>query len=169
MIYKYLYGSKMLKLDNCRDEDWLTFIDAKPSKSRARGERSLPFYKAIIKNFVEGKNALADPYKSLYMYQISVGFHEDAEYPFNGFNILEHKAVWIECLKSYMNDEGVEQKAIKSDILPKTFYHILYQYNMIVEDTHWISDEARVNVQKIHDLEMPASYFYELKVLINSL
>jgi hypothetical protein len=25
MEYKYLFGSKMLKLNNNRDEDWLTF------------------------------------------------------------------------------------------------------------------------------------------------
>jgi hypothetical protein len=40
---------------------------------------------------------------------------------------------------------------------------------MIKENTHQISDEAKINVQKIHDLEMPSSYFYELKDLINSL
>jgi hypothetical protein len=40
---------------------------------------------------------------------------------------------------------------------------------MIKENTHQISDEAKINVQKIHDLEMPSSYFYELRELINSL
>ena len=169
MNNSYLYGSKMLKLNNCRDEDWLVFIDEKPSKSMAQGERSLPFYKRINTNFIEGRNAPADPFKALYIYQLSTGFHEDTDYPFNDFNILEHKAVWIECLKSFMNDEAIEQLAIKTDILHKIFYHILYQYNMIVEDVHFISDEAKVNVQKIHDLEMPSSYFYELRELINGL
>jgi hypothetical protein len=55
------------------------------------------------------------------------------------------------------------------DILPKWFYHLAYQYNMIIEDTHWISDEAKVDVQKIHDFEMPSSYFYELREKINNL
>jgi hypothetical protein len=40
---------------------------------------------------------------------------------------------------------------------------------MIKENTHWISEPAKELVQKIHDLEMPSSYFYELKDLINSL
>jgi hypothetical protein len=40
---------------------------------------------------------------------------------------------------------------------------------MITEDVHFISEAAMVDVQKIHDLEMPASYFYELKEMINSL
>ena len=40
---------------------------------------------------------------------------------------------------------------------------------MIMENAHWISNEAKANVQKIHDLEMPSSYFYELRDLINNL
>mgnify|MGYP006988383097 CR=1 FL=1 len=68
-----------------------------------------------------------------------------------------------------MNAEKTEEWAFKTNILPKQFYHILYQYYMIIENTHWISDSAKVDVQKIHDLEMPSSYFYELRDLINSL
>ena len=40
---------------------------------------------------------------------------------------------------------------------------------MIKENTHWISEEAKAEVQKIHDLEVSSSYFYELRDLINSL
>ena len=165
----YLFGSKMLRLNNCRDEDWLTFVDKRASEITERGQRSVPFYKTIVNNFVNGRNAEADPFKALYIYQMSAPFHNDNDYPFNDFNILEHKTVWINCLKSYMNSEEIEQKAIAEGILPKVFYHILYQYNMINEDTVWISDEAKVNVQKIHDLEMSSSYFYELRDLINGL
>ena len=169
MNKKYLYGSKMLKIENPRDEDWLTFVDKRASEITERGQRSLPFYKVIVNNFMCGRNAKADVYKAVHLYQSSAPFHDDTEYPFNDFNILEHKTIWINCLKSYMNSDDVEQKAIAEGVLPKVFYHILYQYNMIVENTHWISDAARGDVQKIHDLEMPSSYFYELKGLINSL
>jgi hypothetical protein len=103
------------------------------------------------------------------MYQISVGFHDDENYPFKEFNILEHKEVWIKWLKAYMNAEDTETWATTKDVLPKQFYHILYQYYMITENVHFISDEAKVDVQKIHDLEMPSSYFYELRDKINSL
>jgi hypothetical protein len=104
-----------------------------------------------------------------FIYQISVGFHDDENYPFKDFNILEHKEVWIKWLKAYMNDKDTEEWALKNDILPKQFYHILYQYNMIKENVHFISDEAKVDVQKIHDLEMPKEYFYELRDKIDSL
>ncbi len=169
MSYRYLFGSKMLGLNNCRDEDWLTFLDVKSSELTQKGERSIPFYNAIISNFMNGKNASADPFKALILYQFSCGFHREEDFIFKYFDIFEHKMVWIECLKSYINSEKAEQFAFSKNELPKKFYHILYQYYMIMENTHWISDAAKVDVQKIHDLEMPSSYFYELRDLINSL
>lgn len=169
MDKKYLFGSKMLKLNNPRDEDFLAFVNSRGSEITEQGHRSVSLYKDIIACFIQGKNIKSDPFTALYLYQQSAPFHDNADYPFNDFNIMEHKAVWINYLKAYMNDEAVEEKAMAKDILPKTFYHILYQYRMILENTVWISDEARVNVQKIHDLEMPSSYFFELRDLINSL
>lgn len=169
MNTKYLFGSKMLKMSNPRDEDLLTFVNSRGSEITEQGHRSISLYKNVIAHFIKGTNIKSDPFTALYLYQQSAPFHDNADYPFNDFNIMEHKEVWIKYLKAYMNDEAVEQKAIAKEILPKTFYHILYQYNMILEDTVWISDEARVNVQKIHDREMPSSYFYVLRDLINSL
>lgn len=159
----------MLKLENPRDEDWFTVVDAPRGTKIGRYEKRIEFESHIINSFTAGRNSATDLYKALWLYQISKEFHDDINYPFNDFSILEHKKVWIEQLQNYMNLEATEQLAIKADILPKRFYHILYQYNMILENTVWISDAARVNVQKIHDLEMPSSYFYELRNLINSL
>lgn len=170
MELKYLLGSKLLQLNNPRDEDWVTFIPEHPEGERKRGCRSIKFFNIILNHFIEGKNQPTDFYKSCFLYQTSNGFFEgDENYPFEYFNILEHKEVWIEQLKGYMNHLETEELALKRDTLYKTFYHILYQYHMIVEDTHWISDEAKVDVQKIHDYEMPSSYFYELRDKINSL
>lgn len=169
MEHKYVFGSKMLLINNPRDIDELVFVDKPSWMVREKGCRSIPFYKGLIDRFCRGKNMPSDAFKSLYIYQLSAPFIEDENYPFKDFNILEHKDVWVKQLKGYMNHPATEEMAMKGDILPKNFYHILYQYNMIVENAHWISDEARANVQKIHDLEMPSSYFYELRELINSL
>lgn len=169
MELKYLFGSKLLKLNNCRDEDWLIFVDSHSEARGQRGVRSIPFYNTLIEHFVNGNNDVDDFFKSCYLYQTSCGFFNDENYPFNHFNILEHKEVWINQLKGFMNLDTTKENALKSDILRKSFYHILYQYYMIKENTHWISDEAKANVQKIHDIEMPSSYFYELRDLINSL
>ena len=166
---KYLFGSKMLKLENARDEDWISFVDCKGKDIKEMGYRSISCYRAVVNHFITGRNIKSDTYKAIHLYQLSAGFNGDDEYPFNDFNILEHKEVWKQWLKAFVNDEKNEVIATKEEHLPKSYYQILYQYNMIVEDTHWISDEAKVNVQKIHDLEMPSSYFYELRDLINSL
>ena len=169
MKCKYLFGSKMLKLENAHDEDWLIFVDCKGKEAAAMGCRSIPLYKAVIGHFNKGKNIKRDYHKAVILYQLSVGFINDADYPFKDFNILEHKEVWNKWLKAYINHAETESLATKTDTLPKQFYHLLYQYHMIIENIHFISDEAKVNVQKIHDLEMPSSYFYELRDLINSL
>ena len=164
-----LLGSKMLRLNNARDEDWLEFVDKKQSEiTEICKQRSIPAFRNILARFCEGKYSRykATPQIICTLYQLSRGFHNE-DYLFGEFDIFEHKPEWIACLKRYVNEN--EEYAIKSDILPKDFYHILYQHHMIVEGEHWISDAAKVNVQKIHDLEMPSSYFYSLRDLINSL
>lgn len=169
MEYKYLFGSGLLKLENIRDEDWVVFVDKRASETRQKSCRSIPFHKKLIEIFMRGKEIKYDPFMALHLYQLSAPFREGSNYPFAHFNIAEHGEVWKRFLKAYINSEIAEQEAIRSDILPKNFYHILYQYYMIIEDTHWISNEAKVNVQKIHDLKMPSAYFYELRNLIDSL
>lgn len=168
-MLKYLFGSKMLGLSNNRDEDWLLFDNVDTKTARKTGCKSISFYQTLINFFIAGKNIHADPYNAQYMYQLSNGFIDDEEYPFKDFNILNHKEAWKEWLKAYINDKQTDTCATKTDILPKQFYHLLYQYYMIVENTHWISETAKSQVQKIHDLEVSSSYFYELRDLINNM
>jgi hypothetical protein len=159
----------MLGLSNNRDEDWLTFVEDNAKTAREKGCKSIPFDQGIIDHFIKGKHIKPDPFNALFLYQLSTCFIKDTDYPFSNFNILEHKEVWKDWLKEYVNSENNESWAIKTDTLPKQFYHLLYQYHMIKENAHWISDSAKAEVQKIHDLKMPSSYFYELRDLINSL
>ena len=167
--YKYLFGSKLLKLKNNRDEDWMRFQETDSRTAQKNGCHSISFYKTLIRHFTAEQGITADYFKTLYLYQLSNGFIPEEEYPFRDFNILEHKKAWINWLKAYTNAKSSEDWATKTEVLPKQFYHILYQYYMITENTHWISEEAKAKVQKIHDLEMPSSYFEELRALINSL
>ena len=172
MNNRYLFGSKMLKLNNPRDEDWIEFVDVPRGQmpmDRDKHQHRLGFEKRRVKSFIEGKNMPEDSYKAYYFYQLSCGFQDDENYPFNDFNILEHKQVWVEHLKNYINHPGTELIAMSADNLHKKFYHLLYQYYMITEDTHFISEEAREKVQKIHDLEVPNTYFFSLRELINGI
>ena len=169
MECKYLLGSKMLRLDNCRDEDLVSFVDKRGAEIKSSCERSIPFYKKRLERFMMGKNKPEETYKAVHLYQLSAPFIEDENYPFNFFNILEHKKVWIEQLKGYINLPKTEEWGTRYETLPKQFYHLLYQYYMITEGVHFISEAAMVDVQKIHDLEMPSSYFYTIRDLINGL
>lgn len=168
MEYKCLFGSKCLGLCNCSDEDWAIITDKSIKYIDGIVTINYPLHNRIIQNFINGRNAEGDAYKALFLYQLSKGFHSDPEYPFD-FNILEYKERWKECLKSYINLPRVEDNAISGEVLSKKYYHLLYQYYMITENAHIISEEAKVNVQKIKDLDMPSSYFYELRDLINNL
>lgn len=168
----YLFGSKLLKLNNCHDEDWLTFVDEPGHVALSTpGARSTPFYKRALERFIQEKgNWRASSLSVLWQYQLSSGFFEnETEYPFNDFNILNYKRQWINMLQTWMNSDITENKIKDILVLPKEFYHILYQYYMIVENTHWITEVSKEEVQKIHDLQVPATYFYELRDLINSL
>lgn len=168
MEYKCLYGSKMLKLNNYSDEDWAILVDNSRRYINGMPTMNYPFYNRLVGSFTKGRNADGDPYKALFLYQMSKGFHEDPNYPFD-FNVLEYKPILAKCLQTYINLPRVEQGAKKTPKLSKKFYHLLYQYYMLTEDTHFISAEAKAQVQKIHDLETPSSYFYELRELINGL
>lgn len=167
--YKYLLGSQMLGLANCHDEDWVTFIDDTTAAARAEHCQSIPFYKVLIRHFKTNDKIKPDYYQALFMYQLSEGFHNSEEYIFKDFNILEHVETWKLWLKAYVNSKAIEEQVKKDSRIIKWCYHLLYQYYMIKENTHWISEEAKAEVQKIHDLEVPSSYFYELQDLINSL
>lgn len=172
MNNKYLFGSKMLKLNNPRDEDWLEFVDVPRGTkidNREHNRHRLGFEQRRIKSFIEDRNMPDDSFKSLIFYQLSNGFHEEDDYPFKDFNILNYKDIWIKQLKNYINQDSTEKFALAYNVLHKKFYHLLYQYYMIIEDTHFISDAAKEKVQEIHDLETNPNYFYELKHLINTL
>ena len=169
MEYKCLFGSKMLKLNNNRDEDWYIFVDKRGRDIKEKGYASISAYTKMINDFILGKGIGRESFKVFFLYQLSSPFINEENYPFNFFNILKYKSVWTEYLKAFINLEKAENLSQKADVLPKQFYHILYQYYMITENVHFISDEAKAQVQRIHDYEMPSSYFYELRDLINSL
>ena len=93
---KFLFGSKMLKLQNNRDEDWIQFVDKMGKEIVNSEERSIPFYKTTIQHFVIGERFMKDHlYNAGHLYQLSSGFDHGEDYPFNNFNILQHKSIWL--------------------------------------------------------------------------
>lgn len=145
----------MLKLKNCKDIDYIP-------------NSKIPSITAILNEYTQGNNHPLDAYKTLYLYQLSNGFHNEESYDFKDFNIFNYKTIWIQQLQNHFAILNLQQIA-QLQVLPKFFYHYLYQYYMIIENTHYISNGAKEPVQKIHDLQMPGEYVYELSNLIYSL
>ena len=160
MKYSCLVGSKLLDLNNPSDTDILVIAD--------RGLNStFRTYNGRLLNFAHHPRYSQDLFVGQYIYQYSQGFHPDEEYPFKWFNIFDHKERWLASLKNSLDKQMLSLNL--DEALPKHFYHYLYQYYMIVENTHRISAEALAEVQKIHDLQVKGDYVYHLKELIDSL
>lgn len=167
MRTKIIIGSACLKLEKQRDLDFLTIDTSiqKPILGKVLTKKQVDW---CIKSYLNNSTTGFNPFSVCVLYMLSNGFHEETNYPFKYFNILAHSEIQRLQLQQYMNSYDTERLKQQA-ILPKQFYHILYQYYMIIENTHWISEEAKAQVQKIHDYEVPAEYFYELRDLINSL
>jgi hypothetical protein len=150
---KILVGSSLLQLDNCRDIN----------KIEVMGH-----HYNIIKQFKLGAISTRDFYAAWGLFQLSNGFHDELDYPFADFDIFNYKEIWIKCLVTYFKSLNIT-KIAQQYVLPKYYYQYLYQYYMIKENQHYISAEAKAEVQKIHDLEVPGSYIYRIKELIDSL
>ena len=151
----FLVGSTMLRLSHPRDEDYIS-------------QHKIVFLQQIMEEYTQGRNHQKDSYKALFIYQLSCGFHCDIDYPFKSFNIFDHRDIWISHLQAYMRTLRIQHISAQK-ILPKEYYHLLYQYYMIVENAHYISAESLAEVQKIHDLEVPGFEIYRIQELINSL
>lgn len=162
---KILFGSQILRLRNPRDiDDFIFYEEPYQQKPSIIGRTKW------IECFKKGLTCPEDQSMVCWLYQYSGAFHENVEnYPWIDFDIFEHKERWINQLKSFINLPSTEEFALSRKILHKRFYHLMYQYYMITENVYYISEEGMEYVQKIHDFEMPNSFFYELREKINSL
>lgn len=165
---KYLIGSCFLQLDNCRDEDYLYFGEQKRSVALNLNESYMPknFFKWYIEIFKNGNTQASDSFVIFTLYQFSQGWRKD--FPI-AFEIFDFQKQWVDALKKYINLPETEELVKQETFLLKKMYHIVYQYYMIKEQKYLISEEGKKVVQQIHDLTMPAEYFFEIKKLINSL
>ena len=173
MINQFLFGSRLLKLDNCRDYDYVHFDT--DEVVRIEGEHHINHnsyhVESVFRNIRDSKTKLLSNNFIIinYFYQFSKCFHPEPDYPLQ-CDIRNIKEGWITLLKRHINDSEAEKRYTENtDILRKNFYHIAYQYFMIVDNAIYLEGEHKQIVQKIHDKEMPVAYFQELKQLINAL
>ena len=164
----YIVGSKMLGLSNCGDTDIVCY--GNPGVKHTEGTqfiyKDLDALKLFLSKF-DDPDSLAGHFNRPFcghFYQHSKCFHPDVEnYPID-WDVREHKEGWKKILKNHITHEEAEGYYIlKEGVCRKTLYNIAYQYYMILRDTVWLNEEDLAIVQKIHDLQMPAEYFYILR------
>lgn len=169
----FLVGSRLLRMDNCGDTDYCYF-----SKIRLPKEykvHKIPMVAKLMQNFPKylkyrnAKGSTSTMSVSNYYYQYSKCFHPEEDWPIT-WDIRDYKEDWIKMLKNHINSEEAITQYIKGKtFIDKKFYNIAYQYFMIRDNTVYLEGESKQIVQKIHDRQMPISYFYEMRELINAL
>lgn len=170
----YIVGSKMLGLENCHDVDRIYFGDASPN---SMGEdhiviANVALIKSILLKF-DDPNRFSEDFNRpicVHYFQLSKCFHPEDDYPID-YDIRDHKDGWKQILKNHITHEEAEKYYILSDsgICRKNLYNIAYQYYMLLDDVVWVTGEHLEIIQKIHDLQMPAEYFYKLREQILAL
>ena len=117
MNNKFLFGSKMLRLNNCRDEDWIIFsndmVEQYDHKSPCH-HINIQHEKKIIDNFKTNNIISNSVYQALFLYQMSEGFHcNESNFPIK-FNILQHKApVLLKSVQSAAFYKSFQSLAVK--------------------------------------------------------
>jgi hypothetical protein len=167
----YLVGSKLLRLDNCGDTDYVYFdkgLDFSPAPNYHYIQYSAKELDFILKLFKSRPNNCLDFIS--YLFQFSSCFHPESDYPVT-WNVFEDKKAWVKALNVLMTDKGSYEKFIDADagVLKKEFYNVAYQYYMIIESSPWLSKHNLDIVQKIHDRKMDINYFNFLKKKIAEL
>lgn len=174
-MLSYVVGSSLLNLKNCHDVDRIYFADSPvPTLPTQTGDyfcKNLDFIKLILAKSDHPEKFAKDFNRPVcgHFFQYSRGFHPEPEYPIE-WDIMEHKQGWKQILKNHITHEEAEEYYIlENGICRKTLYNIAYQYYMLLDDTIWVTGEHLDIVQKIHDRQMPAEYFYELREQILAL
>lgn len=168
MITKYLIGSQFLKLQNCKDTDYLLTGEQLSTVSLQKNESYLPidFFQWYV-DFLKGdEEKTTDSFVFFTLYQFSQGWRPD--FPVK-FEMLDFKKKWIKLLQHFVNSEEATKRMLTGGKATKVFYHIAYQYYILKENTYQISEEGLSLVQHIHDFGMEEKDFFELKNMVNSL
>lgn len=168
----YPIGSAMLKLNNIRDKDYLTFDE--PGQ-KIRVENNIIFdIHSVNKEFFEQavffnttqleKDSQHFEYQQFIAYQLDYSINNGTPYP--QYNILEYKKPLYNLMSKYILN-GLPPFSSgfleKPGVCDKKLYHIAYNIYILLNNSTILTKEQRENIQKIHDRMMPITFLTELK------
>lgn len=156
----YYVGSTILKLENVGDIDVVSFTDSTYEPIDVIKGKSN--YHVLHVSCAQRKHAYKYLYKkskfmseqmALYLYQYSNELHPESNVRL--FSLLECKEQWKEALFCFVKT----LPELTESTIPKKYYNIVYQYYIIQNNSFNLREEQMENVQKIHDSEMPTSFW----------
>jgi hypothetical protein len=168
---KYLIGSKLLGLDNNKDNDYLIISDEYDYKRKyENGEdvlyRSTENMQKFMMFDVDMKTNAG---LLLLNYQLDkniIGQNFPIEY-----NLLDYRSQLIELLNMIVEYKllNFSKRISSKGHCSKRLYHIAYNIFIIQNNSPIITEEQKAIIQKLHDRQMSITYIDELSEMIANL
>jgi len=166
---KYQLGSKLLNLDNTRDNDFVILVDGDRDTNYRSKEDGDCFCmsKAYLDKFINFEEEF--DYKTIAIYIVLYQYDKDIigqNFPIE-YHILDRKNDFIRLLKFIRENKLLNldteikistKENRKFYICSKIQYHIVYNLFIIKNNSVNLTAEQKAIIQKIHDRQMPAEY-----------
>ena len=163
---KFLVGSKLVGLDNAKDNDIVVLNDED-------GRTDIHYITEASLNermtFKLPQNARAAlTYMYNYQYDIDI-IKQDFPYV---YHILDMRNKYIEVLNWIVDNQALgfnRRVDYNNGHLAKHMYHVAYTTFIMLNNSVELTSEQKDIVQKIHDKQMPRGYLDELENIIRAL
>lgn len=172
---KYLVGSKLLGLSNCKDEDYITLTDGNENVNTRKYIDNKDVVVRSVQNVDNCMNFKLPLNETTARYYI-VNYQMDKDiigqdFPLN-YHILDRRSDYINLLNWIVDNEAcnfVKTKNMNHGHCSKLIYHIAYLTFILENNSTSLTAEQKETVQQIHDRAMPMEYLDELEQLIHIL
>ena len=172
----YLVGSKLLKINNNRDVDYLNLVkSATTEELKLRKENGAEIHTRTEEMERRTLNfELPFTYQAIHWYIVTYQLDKSIigqDFPIK-HSVLEKRDKYIEMLNWIVDNQALNFKKnewLNRGNCSKIIYHIEYIVFILENNSTVLTDEQKVIVQKIHDTQMPQDYLDELAERIRNL
>lgn len=163
---KYQIGSKILGLNNARDNDYLAVVEDTNYYNRiVTSEYEL---KEISQDLLL-KNLNFETRFAIYNYQYDKQIIGN-EFPIE-YHLMEHRKQLIEFISNVINNKEMnfnKRITVNNGCCSKLIYHVAWNIFALINNNVILTEEQKEIVQKIHDEEMPIKYLDTLTSLFRN-
>lgn len=169
---EYTIGSKLLNLNNTKDNDILIISTEHDYKRvKVNGKDCVYRSEEHIKKHIFFENEIYNSFRIMLLnYQLDqdiIGQNFPIEY-----HILDHREKVIELLNHIVDNKLLNcDPRITNDkgCCSKLLYHIVYNIFILQNNSIVLSEEQQTIIQTIHDGLMPISYIDDIQIMLKEL